>query len=244
MKLTDCIRNKRVVLAALVATMALTATSQAQTQPGRAEVRAIRGSAVYSTPSTPAQPLKVNMVLPAGTTIKTGLDSGVDLFLGSSAGLIRIREQTTLALNTLTITDTGADTVVDVQLELPEGTILGNVNRLSAASKYEIKTPNGVAGIRGTRYRCSSTSFILLLDGSLVFVHVPPDGQPTPYTLTAPPPVYFSPIEGVKPAPPDLVKSFLEELGDLFDEKQEAARLRRRSPKDEEPFITPTIGAN
>ena len=69
----------------------------------------------------------------------------------------------------------------------------------------EIKVPNGVAGIRGTRGRANSNSYIVLLDGTLIFVHVPPGGQPVPYTLVAPPPVYFSPLEGIKPAPQDLI---------------------------------------
>jgi hypothetical protein len=47
---------------------------------------------------------------------------------------------------------------------------------------------------------------MVLLDGTLIFVHVPQGGNPTPYTLVAPPPVYFSPLEGVKPAPDDLIK--------------------------------------
>jgi hypothetical protein len=108
-----------------------------------------------------------------------------------------LTENTTLGLDKLTLTDTGADTVVEVQLNLPEGTILGNVGKLSAASKYEVKVPNGVAGVRGTRYRISSTGYTVVLDGTVVFVYVPPNGQPTPYTLVGPPAVYFSPLEGV-----------------------------------------------
>lgn len=185
--------------------LALSNPLHAQTTQGRAEVRAIKGTAVYSVGGGPALPLKVGTVLTAGATVKTGPASSVDLFLGNSAGVVRVTENTTLALDKLTLTDTGADTVVEVQLNLPEGTILGNVNKLSAASRYEIKMPNGVAGIRGTRFRCSSTMFIVLLDGTLVLVYVPPGGNPTAYPLVAPPAVYFSPIEGVKPAPPELI---------------------------------------
>ena len=118
-----------------------------------------------------------------------------------------------MGLDKLTLTDTGADTVVEVQLNLPEGTILGNVGKLSAASKYEVKVPNGVAGIRGTRYRISSTGYTVVLDGTVVFVYVPPQGQPTPYTLVGPPAVYFSPLEGVKPAPEDLVVEVRNQFG-------------------------------
>jgi hypothetical protein len=117
-----------------------------------------------------------------------------------------VAENSTLVLDKLAFTETGADTVVEVQLNLPDGTILGNVNKLSAASKYEVKVPNGVAGIRGTRYRISSSGYVVLLDGSLIMVYVPTTGgNPIPYPMFGPPAQYFSPTEGVKPAPPELI---------------------------------------
>jgi len=200
-------KRKLTALMAGVMAFAAVSTLQAQTQPSKAEVRSVRGQATYTVAGGPAQQLKVGTILASGSTIKTGPASMVDLFLGNSAGVVRVTENTTLGLDKLTLTDTGADTVVEVQLNVPEGTILGNVNKLSAASKYEVKVPNGVAGIRGTRFRISSTGYIVLLDGTLVFVYVPPpNGAPTPYTLVGPPAVYFSPVDGVKPAPEDLVR--------------------------------------
>src|SRR6266705_3408622 len=112
--------------------VALTNPLQAQTVPGKAEVRAIKGVAVYSTGGGPSMPLKVGTVLGPGTVVKTGAGSSVDLFLGNSAGVVRLTENTTLGLDKVTLTDTGADTAVEVQLNLPEGTMLGNVNKLSA----------------------------------------------------------------------------------------------------------------
>jgi hypothetical protein len=207
--------QKQNLLMMIAGMLALMVTSTlAQTQPSKAEVRAVRGQATYTVAGGPAQQLKVGTILASGSTIKTGPASMVDLFLGNSAGVIRVTENTTLGLDKLTLTDTGADTVVEVQLNLPEGTILGNVNKLSAASKYEIKVPNGVAGVRGTRFRVSSTGYIVLLDGTMVFVYVPPpNGAPTPYTLVGPPAVYFSPVDGVKPAPEDLVREVRGQFG-------------------------------
>lgn len=210
----------------------------AQTQPSKAEVRAVKGEATYTVAGGPAQPLKVNTILPAGSVIKTGPGAVVDLFLGNSAGVIRVVENTTLGLDKLTLTDTGADTVVEIQLNLPEGTILGNVNKLSAASKYEIKVPNGVAGIRGTWFRMSSTGYIVLLEGTVVFVYVPPGGQPTPYTLVGPPAVYFSPLEGVKPAPEDLVR----EVRTQFDRGISTAAAPPQSVPFKDPFVSPGTG--
>src|SRR5256886_7601146 len=189
---------------------------QAQTVPGKAEVREVKGVALASTAGAPGAPVKVGTVLGPGTTIKTGAGSSVLLFLGKTAGFIRLTENTTVSLDKLTLTDTGADTAAEVQLGLTDGTILGNVNKLSAASRYEIKTPNGVAGIRGTRYRMSANSFIVLLDGTLVFVYVPPGGNPTPYTLAGPPAVFFSPVAGVQPADKDLIAETNGQFGPPF----------------------------
>src|SRR6266446_1870350 len=191
--------------------LGLAAGLQAQT-PGKAVVRAVSGAATFSTAGSAPAPLKVGTALYAGTTIKTPGGSVVDLFLGKSAGVVRVAENSTLSIDKLVSTETGADTVVEVQLNLPDGTILGNANKLSAASKYEIKVPNGVAGIRGTQFRMNSAGYVVLLNGSLIMVYVPVNGNPTPYPLFGPPAQYFSPTEGVKPAPDELVK----EVGNQF----------------------------
>lgn len=220
--------------------LGLTMCLQAQT-PGKAEVRSIKGQASYSTAGGAFAPLKVGTILYSGTTIKTAPSSLVDLFLGNSAGFVRITENTTLALDKLAFTETGADTVVEVQLNLPDGTILGNVNKLSAASKYEVKVPNGVAGIRGTRFRISSSAYVVLLEGSLIMVYVPPNGQPTPYPLFGPPAQYFSPTEGVKVAPPIIRDEVITEFGPRRGEIPGPGELERqyREPKDRLPFIQP-----
>ena len=169
------------------------------------------GSATYSTAGQSPAALKVGTVLYSGATIKTAAESSVDLFLGKAAGVVRVTENTTLGIDKLTITDTGADSVIDTQLDLTEGIIRGNVNKLSAASKYEIKLPNGVAGIRGTRYVCTASrgrSKVLLLDGSLVFVHAQPTGALVPHVMTAPPAVEIDTADGGAPKPvsPDVIR--------------------------------------
>ncbi len=143
-----------------LAALTLVLSLDAQTAPGKAEVRAIKGHALYAVSGGPAAELKAGTVLGGGTIIKTAAESTVDLFLGNSAGVVRITENSTLGLDKLLITNTGADTVIENQLNLPEGTMLFNVNKLSAASKYEVKLPNGVAGIRGTKGRLCTFMFL------------------------------------------------------------------------------------
>jgi hypothetical protein len=116
-----------------------------------AKVRAIHGTAQISIDGGNFTALKVNDTVRPGSVIRTGVDSTVDVFLNQSS--IRISPETTIGLEKLVVTDTGADKVSETQLSLKAGNIVGNVKKLSAASKYEIKSPTGVAGIRGTDFQ-------------------------------------------------------------------------------------------
>jgi hypothetical protein len=219
----------------------------ADTQPGKIEVVGLKGSAsAFAAGGSPAS-VKIKDTYGPGTTIKTDKASSVDLSFGR-IGVMRLEESGTLIIDKFTLTDTGADTVADVQLNLPEGTILGNVNKLSAASKYEIKVPRGVAGVRGTSLLASAASYFVLLSGALVYVDVPPGGNPTPYTLQAPPAQYFSPLEGVKPAPQDLVNNVQGRMpgrggqgGPPF-EPPGPPFTPPGPPDDRPPFVSPGLG--
>lgn len=230
----------------LVGAMTASLSALAETFPGRAEVRAVKGTATYATNGGPARPLKVGAILPSATIVKTGPQSSVDLFLGISAGVIRVAENSTLSLDKLTITDAGADTVIEIQLNLPDGDMYFNVNKISKGSRYEIKMPNGVAGIRGTK---GSFSFrqsgavkppVVLVDGKLVFVHAPPNAPMTTHLMSAPPPVYFSSTEGVKIAPLELVAGVDNELTDI-GKKTETPDDSPPPPPPQNPPIEPVM---
>src|SRR5688500_15482484 len=109
MKATKSLAPRMAALVAGVMAFSLASSLHAQTQPSKAEVRAVKGDATYTVGGGATQPLKVTTTLPAGSVIKTGPASVVDLFLGNSAGVIRVTDNTTLGLDKLTLTDTGAD---------------------------------------------------------------------------------------------------------------------------------------
>jgi hypothetical protein len=88
-----------------------------------------------------------------------------------------MESDTVLAIDKLLISNTGVDAVSDTELDLRQGTIFGNVKKLSAASQYLIKTPNGIAGIRGTTFIISANGDITVISGSMVASHVGPNGQ-------------------------------------------------------------------
>ena len=92
----------------------------------------------------------------------------------AAQNVVRLWQNSALGIDKLTTTQTGADTVNETQLDLKMGHISGNVKKMSAASKYEIKLPNGVAGIRGTLYVIFAEGIVKVRIGSVVLDWVDP----------------------------------------------------------------------
>jgi hypothetical protein len=193
--------------------LAMVSTVAGQTTTGKAKVIKMKGQARFTTGNGVWQPLKVGDVLKPGTVIQTAMEKGsyVDLVLGEGAGgtvveagggasataspvanyqakgqqnLVRIWENTALGFDKLTSMKTGADEVTETQLDLKTGHITGNVKKMSAASKYEIKLPNGVAGIRGTIFDITAEGVVKVADGSVVIAYMAADGSVTTKVVT------------------------------------------------------------
>lgn len=183
---------------------AMVSTLAAQTSQGTAKVVRLKGDARYKIGSNEWQPLKVGDVLRPGTIIQTAARAHVDFVLGAGSApialpvamgpdyqrptlgasyqpsgeqnVVRMWENTLLSIDKLTITQTGADEVTETALDLKAGHIFGIVKKMSAASKYEIKIPTGVAGIRGTSYDILAEGVIKVLTGSAVLAYSGPNG--------------------------------------------------------------------
>ncbi len=184
-----------------IAVLAFIATASAQSDDGIAKVVAKGGDARYFVPgdSTPHD-IKVGMILKPGVTIQTasGMGNYVDVVLNDANAQapsspspsavahatpkaqqdgVRINENTVLVVDKLTRTQTGADVVTDTEMDLKAGSILGTVKKLTPTSKYEVKIPNGVAGIRGTIYWLSASGILRVIDGSVVIAYVGSGGN-------------------------------------------------------------------
>lgn len=92
----------------------------------------------------------------------------------AAQNVVRLWQNTALGIDKLSTTQTGADPVTDTQLDLKMGRISGNVKKMSAASKYEVKLPNGVAGIRGTFFDIAAEGIVKVRIGSVVLAWVDP----------------------------------------------------------------------
>jgi hypothetical protein len=191
------------VVCALALGMVSPLTAQSLKQ-GAAKVIRIKGAGRYTTGDGVVRPLKVGDVLKAGTVIQTSKNKGdyIDIALGdsdaavpmTSAGpksdspkllyqpnadqnIVRIWESSVLGVDKLTTMETGADVVTETQLDLQQGHIFGTVKKMSAASRYEVKMPNGIAGIRGTTFDIWAYGLIRVSVGSAVDAYVGADGS-------------------------------------------------------------------
>ncbi len=195
MKETRSILNSLVacgVALAMVSTLAAQSVDQSA-----AKVVRLKGGVRYSTGNNVWQLLKLGDVVRPGTVIQTAGDSRVDLVLGDASApvarptpsdmisyqpmaeqnIVRVWENTLLGVDKLTEMRTGMDVVTETQLDLKAGHITGSVKKMSAASKYEVKLPNGVAGIKGTIYECYAEGVIKVREGSAVVNYPGPNGS-------------------------------------------------------------------
>jgi hypothetical protein len=191
------------LIACGVALIMVTGLSAQTPRERAATVVRLKGAARYSSGDNVWQPIKVGTILKSGALIQTAAKSYVDIVLGdsslspkrASAGsgvsytpkaeqdVVRISQDTVLALDKLSVLDTGADQITETQLDLRSGKIFGTVKKLSATSRYEIKLPNGVAGVRGTIYTISSDGVVQVLVGSVVISWIAPDGTQMTQTV-------------------------------------------------------------
>ena len=232
----ECARfSKLIACVAVVGIVSLT-SAQAAAQSGKAIVRSVSGEAQY-TDGGSWMPLTTGMELMPGAAVRTANDSRVTLFLDQNGPLVLLTENTTLGIDKLTFEPTGVDTIIETQLDLKSGRIVGIAKKLSATSKYEVKTPSGVAGIRGTEYSISATGEVYVLSGSVVVVSVRPDGSVITQVVGTG--EMFSPASGqVQPTPPATQSELLQEVQSMTTGDAPVITV------DGEPviFVSPTVG--
>jgi len=107
-----------------------------------ATVDVVLGKSIL-TPQTTTVPDRISPAPDANVRGMVGFNPRVE------QNMIRLTGDTVLAIDKLTVGDTGVDAVSDTELDLKQGRIIASVKKVSAASQYLIKIPNGIAGVRG-----------------------------------------------------------------------------------------------
>ncbi len=129
--------------------------------------------------------------------------------------IIRLSGDTTVKIDILTVADTGVDTVSDTELDLQKGRIFYSVKKLSAESKYLVKIPNGIAGVRGSQGFISADGKCGALEHPLWLSIIGADGKPV--TVTVGEGQQYDPATGATSA-------MAPEILDLLNQISKAAR--------------------
>jgi hypothetical protein len=124
---------------------------------------------------------------------------------------VRMTGDTVLAIDKLTVSDTGVDTVSDTELDLRQGRIYCSVKKISGASQYLVKLPNGIAGVRGSLVVFDASDYCAAFQHSIV-LSIIVDGRPI--TVLVGEGNEYDPGSGlVRKIPLSLTR----ELGQIFD---------------------------
>jgi len=162
---------------------------------GKATIRSVHGTVLYMDGKTGNWlPLKPNMKFSAGASLRTGADGVIDMSVNGLASAVRIDSGTTMQIQTMSYVGTPREGDTTTMLKLQEGGVLAVIKKLSASSTYEVTTPRGVAGIRGTMCHWQvhlidpfhTVDTFDCVDGRMVvapFHHE--NGQPQTYDLTS-----------------------------------------------------------
>jgi len=142
----------RMFLGLFVALISAAVAAHGEMKQGNAVVKTVTGSASYIDELGFSHPLAVGTVRKEGHTIKTGVDSSVDLFLDQNGPNVGLDSSSTLRLEKLAYEKTSLGTKIDTLLDLKQGALYGSVKKLIAASRYEVKMPKGIAHVRGTEF--------------------------------------------------------------------------------------------
>lgn len=208
------------------------------TQDRVAIVNALGGSAHYSSKDGAWVGLAVGTRLYAGDKVKTGPSSHVDIDIGGNVGIVQVGPKSVFVIDKITSTDAGADRVTETQLSVNEGGIYAKINKLAKGSRYEIATPKGIAGIRGTAAHVTADGQVTILDGSAGAAYPNGSGGVDTFIVKA------GETVGPNDRPPhqtpgDLLREILEALRDAATHG-----IGRETPpfvQPLQPFISPVI---
>ena len=160
---------KRVSFTAGLLVAGLLFTAQANAREGQALVQSISGEVTMSSNGGKWLPLQTGEMLKSGTVVKTGANSQADLFLGINGSMLRLAANSELKFNRLAIMESPIEPIAQTEMELIRGRVIGNVRKLPMGSSYVIKTPKGVAKVKGTVYDINADGELIVLSGKVKY---------------------------------------------------------------------------
>ncbi|MBF0252602.1 MAG: FecR domain-containing protein [Candidatus Omnitrophica bacterium] len=144
------------IITVILAVSFLCANSHAEFAKRSAEIVDMEGTGQVIAPNMPAVPAEVGMVLTEGYVVKTGAESWImfNLVSDQEPADVEMKENTEMFFSELLLD--AQEGVQKTLLDLAIGEILITSKKLqSEKSKFEVKTPTSIIGVRGTSFSVS-----------------------------------------------------------------------------------------
>jgi hypothetical protein len=161
---------------------------------GQIVVKSLDGTAsVVAGTNTPA-PLTAGDALADGAVVEVDAAGQVDLYLDENgatplprklhkkdlepSNLARLYSSTVLGVDRVKWLDSGVEVITDSQFNLRRGAMLAKVVKLTTTSRFEVKIPNGVLGLREPGvFTVTAGGDLAVLSGTVVIAYVTLDGS-------------------------------------------------------------------
>jgi hypothetical protein len=139
---------------------------------GKASVTYLEGTAFRSGDGKDWRPISKGDTVTAGDSVKTGTKSRLELALPDGSK-VRFSERTTFKVEDLFFK--GDERGAGIKMFL--GKVWARVSKARKVSRFELRTANAVAGVKGTTYRMdvneASSSLVRVYEGEVVVGSLP-----------------------------------------------------------------------
>lgn len=215
--------SKALIACALALAVLTTSADAAAMKKSKAKAYGVRGEVQYRVADGPWMALHNGDELDSQTTVKTvGPDSVANFKIDHNSSYVRVMPNSVMKIENLNFIG-GADGDSDTMLNVQSGTVLGSVQKLSRASHYEIRTPNGVAGIRGTDWAISVEPLadgtfrvtFTCVTGEVIAAALAADGSPITQVLSSG--QSWTPGGAVNQTVPELLQLFHDQIEEMIN---------------------------
>ncbi|MFA6600770.1 MAG: FecR family protein [Candidatus Omnitrophota bacterium] len=147
-------RHSRKIIPALIAVAFFAIHPAYGAESRKATVQEVRGEVLARTGGSDWQAAQAGLVLEEQDEVRTGADSEAVILLDDDkVGKVELREKSYFRVNTLK-EDTASGRRVTL-LDLAEGKLRVYAKKRKDGSKFEVRTPTAIAGVRGTVFDVS-----------------------------------------------------------------------------------------
>jgi hypothetical protein len=150
----NALKFLRGIVAPFVALCFVSAASVHAAPAGSAVVESVTGMAWKVSPSGAMQPLAVGTVIHQGDTLKTGIDSQVEVALGNQARTVSLAANSTVRFEQLSIRPSvlGGGDIIQSLFKLERGVMSARADNFAEGSSFDVEMPGSLARARLTRH--------------------------------------------------------------------------------------------